>query len=144
MRTLVALGLLALTAACASGGSAGSPEAGETAAAPRRASSGNRNVLTSAEVKERAADLNNAFEAIERLRPDFLRARGPVTIGTGGSDASGLTVYINMDRQPNLESLRSVAISEIKEIRRYSASEASSKFGLNNMGGAIQVVTNAR
>ena len=42
---------------------------------------------------------------------------------------------------PGLEAIKMIPLAELKEIRRYSASEAQTKFGLNNMGGAIQVVT---
>jgi hypothetical protein len=141
MRKLVTLGLAALAMACASSGSSDTASPSGTAA-PRRAASGGRNVLTQQEVKEKAADITNVYDAIERLRPDFLRARAATTMGTGGSDASGITAYVNMDRQPNLESLRAISVAELREVRRLSASEAQSKFGLNNMAGAIQVVTN--
>jgi hypothetical protein len=133
MRKLVILGIAAFALACSSGG-AGTPM--------RSAASGGRNVLTIQEVRERAADVSNAYEALERLRPDFLRTRGPVTLGSGGSAGDGgISVYINTDRQPTLESIKMVPVSELKEIRKLSASEAQTKFGLNNMAGAIQVIT---
>jgi hypothetical protein len=127
MRKFLALGLVALSLACSSSG------------AKKTSPSGGRNLLTAGEITERGGDVSNALEALERLRPDFLRmSRGPTTLG---DDASGTSFYINNERQPNSESLRNVPVREIREIRRLSASEAQMKFGLNNMHGAIQVIT---
>jgi hypothetical protein len=103
-RTLVGLSLtfatLSVLAGCASSGQRASTGAGETAqtaaaqagaAAPRR---GNSFVLTGAEIAS-ASVVTNAYDAVEALRPHFLRTRGSTSrpgglVGAGaGAQASG-------------------------------------------------------
>ena len=130
MRKLLIVGLAAVSLGCGSA-SSGTRSSGT--------GGGGRNVLTAREITERGGDISNAFEALERLRPDFLRmSRGPTDLNDSSTQPS---VYINSERQPSFESLRVVAIREVSEIRKLSASEAQTKFGLNNTHGAIQVVT---
>jgi hypothetical protein len=86
-RTLVGFGLTlatSLLSGCASSGQS-SEQWAETAptqagaAAPRR----NPFVLTAAEIAE-APGLQNAHDAVQQLRPHFLRARGAVATSAGG------------------------------------------------------------
>jgi hypothetical protein len=86
-RILVGFGLTlatSLLSACASSGQ-GSEQRPETAptqagaAAPRR----NPFVLTATEIAE-APGVQNAYDAVQQLRPHFLRARGAVATSAGG------------------------------------------------------------
>jgi hypothetical protein len=131
MRTLcigTAAFLLLSSAACASGGGG----------APR----GNANVITAEELQSVSA--TNAYEAIQKLRPAYLRTRGAVK---GASTASGqnsvepidLVVYFGENRMGGSESLKQISIAEIGEIRYYSASDATQKWGTGHSAGAIQV-----
>lgn len=86
-RILVGFGLTlatSLLSACASSGQVVEyrPETAPTqaeAAAPRRTPF----VLTAAEIAE-APGVQNAYDAVQQLRPHFLRARGAVTTSAGG------------------------------------------------------------
>lgn len=101
-RTLVGVGLtfatLSVLAACATSGQRASAEAGETpqpataasqagAAAPQR---GNSSILTAAEIAT-VPGMTNAHEAVQALRPNFLRTRGPASRPAGmvGAGAEG-------------------------------------------------------
>ncbi len=140
-RTLVVLA----TAACAS--TAGGPAtdlATDPAAdpAPIRTAyrAPNRSVLTGDEV--RAARVANALDAIERLRPEFLRARA---VGSRTPLAQRRpAVFHNGVYLGTLDVLRGFSPSEIVSVRRISASEATVRYG-TRYGGveALEIVTSA-
>jgi hypothetical protein len=118
---LTSCALLALAAAgCASSGTTGSR-------------GGDPDVLT-AEDLQTVQDLS-AYDAVRRLRPAWMRARG------AGTARATPIVYVDGMRRGSLDELSSVRASEIQEIRYLSASEATTRFGTNNTGGAIVVTT---
>jgi hypothetical protein len=115
--------LLAIAAAlgCASAATSGAPR--------------NRNILTWEEIA--AAHVSNAYDAVERLRPLWLRGHGPTSINTPGTQFA--TVYIDGQRYGELSTLRGLNPDLISEIRYYSGAEGSTRFGLSNVGGVIEV-----
>jgi hypothetical protein len=130
MRSILIIGALATSIACASGGTSAS---GTTASGVRR----DPNLITEQEV---ATSLGaNAFEVINRARPAFLRQRGQTTVTQGGSTYA--TVYVNSQQYGDVTSLRGISVDQIREIRYYSASEAVTKFGSQNGTGVIQIIT---
>lgn len=93
------------------------------------------NVLTQEEIA--AAPVNNAYEALSRLRPRFLQPHA-----TGGRPQTAYAVvYIDgVRRNGGLdEILRSIAASSIMEIRYLTAVDATSRYGLDVQGGVIDV-----
>ncbi len=91
------------------------------------------NVLTRDEIV--AAPVSNAYEAIDRLRPSFLRPHA-----TGGRPATAYAiVFIDGVRRGALDVLRSVAANTIKEIRYLTAADATTRYGLDIEGGVIDV-----
>lgn len=120
----------ALLAACASSGQ-------------KSASPGNTNVITAEQISHSSG--SNAFEVIQRLRPNFLRTRGAV----GGAPSSSgnrlepldLVVYLNESRLGGSDYLRQIPISQVREIRYFSAAEATTKWGTGHSAGAIQVLS---
>ncbi len=99
----------------------------------------NPNVITKDEIL--ASHVFSAYEAINLLRPNYLRSHGPTTIS--GGDTGYPKVYLNHILYGNIDSLRAMDVSSIREIRYYNGAEASSKFGMNNVSGAIEVITDA-
>lgn len=114
---LLTLLLAAATlAACATGGSGNDD-------GPR----GSRDHIVRAEL-ESLSQLN-AFQAVERLRPNWLRSRvgrTPEAI-IDGSPSSSLGV------------LRSIRATDVEEMRFLSASDATTRYGTGYDGGAIVV-----
>lgn len=76
------------------------------------------------------------YEAILRLRPDWLRSRGG-----GFSERAVASVYVNGLRQDGLEALHYLASDDVEEMQFLHASAATIRFGTNNTGGAILVTT---
>jgi hypothetical protein len=109
---------LALGAAC-SGGTAGTPAAGDIA--PARQS----DVISRQEL-DATAGLTSAMDAIQRLRPRFLRNSGTRSMR---SLESGPVVRLDNEMAGGLEVLRTVPLGEIGEIRYYSAVDATARFG---------------
>ena len=115
---------LALTvglAGCASGG------ASSSANGARRGSSTR---ITQAEL-EPVMQLD-IFDAIRRLRPNWLRSRGgqaPAVIIDGSPQMGGLDV------------LRSYQSADIEMLEYMSSSDATNRFGTGYQGGAILVTT---
>jgi hypothetical protein len=100
----------------------------------------NPNVLTKEEIA--TAHVSNAYDAISALRPGFLRYRGATTIA--GSDTGYPRVYLDRQSYGDLASLKTLDVGSIRSIRYYNASEASTRFGLGNASGAIEVTTDAQ
>lgn len=123
MRLMLAA-LASLTVACAS---ARPPAAGATR---------DPDVITIAEL-ERHADIT-ARQAIERLRPRFLRMRGPSSLQN--PDADRLLVYVDNSRIGGIEVLDQIHAFEIREIRYLSAPDATSRYGTGHSGGVIAIV----
>jgi hypothetical protein len=97
----------------------------------------NPSVLSSAEWQ--GAHVVTAFEAVELLRPQFFRSRGETSILLRAETQTN--VYLDNMRLGGLETLRDVPISGLQSIRYLSAGEAANRWGTNQTGGAIQLVS---
>ena len=92
-RILVGLGLTistSLLSACATSSGQASDQRAETAPTQAGAAELRRNpfVLTAAEIAQ-APGAQNAYDAVQQLRPHFLRARGAVATSAGGLIGGG-------------------------------------------------------
>ena len=129
-RRFVALAAIALAVGCASAGVSPAKQ--------------NQNVITTEEIAQVTA--SNAYDLIQHLRPNYLRTRGavrgaPASDGTNHLEPVDLVVYLNDSRLGGSEQLRQITSSDIREIRYYSSSEATTKWGTGHSAGAIQVLT---
>lgn len=93
--------------------------------------SGNR--ISAEEMAESTA--NNAFELIQRRRPQWLRVRGQSTF-TG---QEGVRVYVNGQPRGGIQSLEQVLVREITLIQYLDAATATQRFGTGNTAGAIMI-----
>jgi hypothetical protein len=95
-----------------------------------------RDVITRAELD--AAHANHAFEAVEELRPQWLRRTGPTSVLEPAGNLP--SVYIDNVRAGDLEALREVPIYAIEEIRLVSPADATTRWGTGLAGGVIWVI----
>ncbi len=119
---VLALALLA-AGACAttsSGGSGRSPS-----------------VLLADELQE--LNVDNAYQAVERARPQWLNSRASPT--PANPDGAEPVVYVDGIRAGGLGELRRVRVVSIVRIEYMRANDATSRFGTNHQGGAILVTT---
>jgi hypothetical protein len=123
--------------ACASSGTASQTADPQTTAVsapnrPRR----DPNVITAEELAARPT--LTARQAIEQLRPQFLRVRGTTTLGNAQSQ-DVIWVYVDGTRMGTLEVLNNIGVHEVREIRYLSPSEATNRYGTGHVQGAILV-----
>ena len=116
-----------LLIACASGPSSGAP-------------SRNRNLITAEEIE--GLPVTTARDLVERLRPTWLRPRGPASMGSSRPEFP--VVYIDQVHSGGLEALDRVSSLVIEEVRFISARDATTRFGMNHGGGAILVKVRRR
>jgi multidrug efflux pump subunit AcrA (membrane-fusion protein) len=109
------------------------------------------NLITADEIAR--ANVQNAYEAVQKLRPAMLRQRQIASAdGQGGvrngRSASGtavaageVLVYMDNTRLGDVEQLRQISVASISAVRYFSASEAQTKWGSGHAGGVIEVLT---
>jgi len=113
----------ACLSACASGAGTGAPR-------PQH------NLITAEEIA--AANVNYAYEAVERLRPQWLVPRPPRVL----SDRRPLipVVFLDNVEYGDINELWTIPVSEIREIRLLDDQEAVRRFGTKYNSGIIQVI----
>lgn len=97
---------------------------------------GGGNVLTNAQLEETGE--TNAYQAVQRLRPQWLRPRGQGSIG----GTTVVTLFVDGSPRGQASDLNSMQVINIEEIRYLSASEAAFQFGtIAGNGGTLVVRT---
>jgi len=112
----------------------GSPAAGQRRP-PRQ-----RSVITQEEIRE--ANVGNAFDAVQQLRPRFLQARELIALPrTPGSTASAplVYVYVNDVEMGGVDYLKNIPAELVEEIRYLDSIEAGNRFGASDGRVAIAV-----
>lgn len=133
---------LAVTAGCAS---KSAETAAEATPVPATQSSVRRsaNTVTANELTESGAQ--NLYQAIQILRPQWLRARPRTTMGAASSRSGGTAsadqtvVYLDQNRYGGLTSLQQLTTGGVVEIRFFDGVEATNRFGSGHTAGAIVV-----
>lgn len=82
----------------------------------------------------------NAYEAVAKLRRNFLTDRGPTSI-VDESAPRVPNVYVDGMHYGPLASLHNIPAQDIASIRLYRAAEAQYKYGGDNRAGVIEVTT---
>ena len=118
-------------AACG-GGTSASGTPGE--AAPQRAS----NVVLAEEIQRHGGQ--DLQDVLRHLRPAWFRT-SPTRMTQGAVYADPIVLYLDGRRLGGLGQLRDIPVTVVLSVRYYSASEAQGRFGLDNLQGAIDVVT---
>ncbi len=119
----LALALALALGACATGAGPGQP------GTPRP----NPDVITAEEIAD--AHVQNALEAVRKLRPRFLLTQG------GTTSAHDVQVMVDEVPRGTASALGSVNAADVAEIRYLDASEATMRYGTGYSGGLILVTT---
>jgi hypothetical protein len=100
---------------------------------------GHRDVISAAEVESYRTAGMTAYDLVSHLRPEYLRNRGinDFTQTTAGT----ATVYLNGSPYGQLDALRSVDAAIVTQIQYLSASDATTRFGIDHTAGVILVTT---
>lgn len=95
-------------------------------------------VITEQEID--SARVFNAYEAVYKLRHEFLVGRGKLSLDPGAGPAMP-TVYVDGMFYGDVSTLRGIPVGDVESIKFYTPAEAQYKFGRGNMAGAIAVAT---
>lgn len=114
-------------------------------ATPAEAQKRDRYIITAEEIAENP-EITNGYEAVQRLRPIFLRVvRSKRNEGVPGAvEGASAILYIDELRQPDLQDLRNIRVQDIWEIKYLQPSKAKVLYGSDHEQGAIMVTTIAR
>jgi hypothetical protein len=101
------------------------------------------NVLTADEIATTHADINSAFDAISRLRPNWLVPHGVTTSNIGqASSTEYAVVFVDGQRYGDLQTLRTIPAYHIGSITYYDITQAGGRFGIQGgSSGVIEVLT---
>lgn len=120
---LLALFLVASAGACAGGmARSGAPPA-------------DARVIAGDEI--RATNVENAYELVRSLRPQWMRTRGQQSI----HHDPGIRVYLDNTALGSLDALRQLHPQNIESIRFLDAAAANYRFGTGHTQGAIVVIS---
>lgn len=120
-RAALALVLVAGLSGCAAG-------------AGPRAARGSSDLLTAADMETWGAD--DLLTVIQRMRPHWLQARKAMNF-TGPLPTS--VVVDGMTQSGGVEALRGYRAGDVREVRFMNANDATTRYGLSMMSGAIVV-----
>jgi hypothetical protein len=121
----------ALVLACASGGV---PD--PTITANTRKSS----ILSSEEIENAHADVTNAYDAIARLRPNWLLPHGITSSQNMGNGTEYAVVYVDGQSYGDLNALRGIPAYHVGSIRYWDVTQAGARFGIRaGSSGVIEV-----
>ncbi len=125
MRTLAPTVLLASVFlwGCASGGGSSSSD---TRRDPNR--------ISPEEIQSLPA--GTAFDAVQRLRPNWLRSRGTLSVTTSGT-GSLPRVFVDDRDYGSMNSLHDLNLDSVAEITRMSAQDATTRYGTGYAGGSF-------
>jgi len=109
---------------------------GPNPSVPRQSAS----VLTAEEISTAHADATTAYDAIARLRPNWLTAKG-VTSGFSSASTEYATVYLDGQPYGDLSTLKGIAAYNIGSIHYYDMTQAGAKFGIRGGSSGVIEVT---
>ena len=95
------------------------------------------NLITEDEIV--ASHAATAYDAIHKLRANFLSSRGKLTFYDEASPMP--TVYVDEQRYGDFSLLTTIPAEVIATIRLYRSWDATTRYGMNNMGGVIAITT---
>jgi hypothetical protein len=117
--------ILACAPASSTSGTSGAPTASRSS------------LLRADEIRASNADRETAYDAISRLRPNWL-TRGTKSFDPPRTELP--VVFLAGNRYGEIETLRNLSADQIAEIRFYSPAEAGGRFGMQGgLSGVIEI-----
>lgn len=131
LKLTVGMAVAVLAVSCASSGTP-TRTAGEV-----RQPSRNRALITQAEIDSSSA--SDAYHVIQLLRPEWLRTRGAASMRDPNPVPA--VAYVDGQHYGALQALQSFRMGSFKELRYYSPSEATNRWGTGHTGGVVYLTT---
>ena len=134
-RVLMAALVVAVSSGCSSSGT--SNKATGAPHAPSR----QQDVITAAEIAERASEASNALQIVQKLRPQMLATRGRFSPADSTEAGGRPRVVVDGVAYGPIENLANLNAISVGEIRYLNATDATTRFGTGYVGGVILVTT---
>ena len=100
-------------------------------------------VLTAEEIQAAHADATTLYDAVARLRPNWLAAKG-VTSGYHNADTQYATVFLDGQQYGGIATLRNIQAYNVGIIHYYDVTQAGARFGIKGgSSGVIEVMSKA-
>jgi hypothetical protein len=96
-----------------------------------------RSVVTAPELQ--ASRTAHVYEALQRLRPEFLRTRGPSSIMN--PTAMGPAVFVDRAFIGGIEVLADMPLIDVQRIRFLGAWDAATTYGEGYSNGVLEITT---
>jgi len=94
-----------------------------------------RNQLTREQLA--AANSTNLYDAIAKIRPEWLSSRGPTSVTN--STPTSVDIFMNGSMLGNADFLKQLGILDVSEVRYWDAASASARFGMGHPRGVIEL-----
>jgi hypothetical protein len=107
-----------------------------TATTPGASERGGGTVLAREQLA--ATNSQNLYDAIQKLRPDWLTSRGPTSVSDPTPAVA--SVYMNGTMLGKAEYLREMRLLDVTEARYWDAGRASARFGMGHPRGVIEIL----
>ncbi len=95
-----------------------------------------RNLLTQEQLA--ATNKTNLYEAIEKLRPEWLSSRGPTSVTN--VEPAVASVYMNGTMLGKTDYLRDMRVLDVTEVRYWEPGPASARFGMGHPRGVLELM----
>jgi hypothetical protein len=82
---------------------------------------------------------SSAYDLVLALRPQWLRTRGPTSLG--GTTESPVQVYLDGVRLGGVNVLRRISVPTVDSFQFMDPIEASSRWGFGHDNGAIMIIS---
>ena len=103
----------------------------------------NSKLITAGEIAATHADVATVYDAIARLRPNWLASHGPMS--SSPQNSATAAVFVDGQLYGDITSLRNIPAYHVAAIHYYDITEAGAKFGIKaGYGGAIEVTSRLR
>jgi hypothetical protein len=112
--------------------------AGCSSAATRSSSGGDASRLTQDQLA--ATNSGTVYDAVEKLRPEWLTSRGPTSITNPTPTVA--SVFMNGQLLGKIDYLREVRVIDVSEVRYWPAGPAAAKYGMGHPRGVIELTRN--
>ena len=97
-------------------------------------------VLTSEEIQQAHADATTAYDAIARLRPNWLAPKGP-TSGYYNAGTNYPNVFLDGQAYGDINTLKTIAGYNVGSARYYDVTQAGARFGIKGGSSGVIEVT---
>jgi len=119
---------------CASAG-------GSSGSSPNGVSGKSANYLPFDEIANAHADVSTVYDAVARLRPNWLAQHG-VTSSTSSTTSEYATVFVDGQLYGDINTLRNLQAYHVADIRYYDMTQSGARYGIRGgTGGVIDVRT---